>query len=50
MKRTLSFVLAALAFVGAMGSLAGCNTMHGAGQDIQRGGAAISREADEHKG
>jgi len=50
MKRTLSFILAALAFVGAMGSLAGCNTVAGAGQDLQRGGAAISREANEHKG
>lgn len=30
------------------GLLAGCNTMEGAGEDIEAGGEAIQREAEEH--
>ena len=48
-KRIFVPLLAALAFVSFFGTLAGCNTMEGAGQDIQRGGHAISNEAREHK-
>jgi len=33
-----------MAFVAA-GVLAGCNTMHGAGQDIERGGEKIQEQA-----
>lgn len=29
--------------------LAGCNTMHGAGQDLQAGGKALSRSATENQ-
>ncbi len=29
--------------------LAGCNTMHGAGEDIEKGGEKIQKESDEHK-
>ena len=29
--------------------LAGCNTVSGAGQDLQRGGAAITGAAERHK-
>ncbi|MGO1767546.1 hypothetical protein CAP48_14815 [Advenella sp. S44] len=29
--------------------LAACNTISGAGQDLERGGAAISGAADRHK-
>jgi predicted small secreted protein len=29
--------------------LAGCNTMEGAGQDIQKGGKAIENSADKNK-
>ncbi|HLU03475.1 MAG TPA: entericidin A/B family lipoprotein [Advenella sp.] len=29
--------------------LAACNTISGAGQDLQRGGAAISGAAERHK-
>lgn len=39
-------LLLALACAGAM---TGCNTMEGAGQDIQRGGEAIEDAADENK-
>jgi len=29
--------------------LSGCNTIEGAGQDIQKGGKSIERSADTHK-
>jgi predicted small secreted protein len=35
-----------LAYAGA---ITGCNTIEGAGEDIQRGGKAIEDEAQEHK-
>lgn len=38
MKRL--FALSLLALFGA-GFLAGCNTVHGAGQDIEEGGEAV---------
>jgi predicted small secreted protein len=49
MKRILSSILAAVTLAGAFVVLTGCNTMAGAGQDISKGGNAITREADEHK-
>jgi entericidin B len=48
-KRILSSLLAALFFAGSLGSLAGCNTMEGAGKDIEQGGRAIKNEAREHR-
>jgi predicted small secreted protein len=39
-------LLLALACASAM---TGCNTIEGAGQDIQRGGEAIEDAADENK-
>ena len=42
-------LLAALFLAGAFGSVAGCNTVEGAGKDIQQGGQAIKDEAKEHK-
>lgn len=39
-------LLMVLAYAGAM---TGCNTIEGAGEDIQRGGKAIEDEAQEHK-
>ena len=47
-KITVS-LLAALFLTGALGSLAGCNTIEGAGKDISAGGKAIKDEAREHK-
>ena len=35
--------------LGTFGTLAGCSTVEGAGQDIQQGGKAISDEAREQK-
>jgi len=41
---------AILAVLLAVASLAaGCNTMHGAGQDIERGGEKIQNAADRNK-
>jgi predicted small secreted protein len=34
----------------ALAFFAGCNTMEGAGKDIQKGGEAIQNSADKHKG
>lgn len=42
-------LLATLFLVGATASLTGCNTVEGAGKDIQQGGKAIKDEANEHK-
>ena len=51
-RKTIASLLATLFFAGALsvlGTLAGCNTVEGAGKDIQRGGEAIKEEAREHK-
>jgi len=48
-KKLTAALLATLFLTGVFGSLAGCNTMEGAGKDIERGGAAITNEAREHK-
>lgn len=42
-------LLAALFLAGLFGSVTGCNTVEGAGKDIQQGGKAIKDEANEHK-
>lgn len=39
--------LATLAFV--LPQLSGCNTMHGAGKDIERAGEEIQEEVDENR-
>ena len=48
-KKLSASLLAALFLVGAFGTLSGCNTIEGAGKDIQAGGKAIKDEAAEHK-
>ena len=48
-KRILAPLLAALFVVSFFGSLAGCNTVEGAGKDIEQGGRAIKEEAREHR-
>lgn len=40
MKRMIMLVL-------ALSVLAGCNTMRGVGQDVERAGEAIQRKADK---
>jgi len=48
-NKIVTSLLAALFMAGLFGSIAGCNTVEGAGKDIQAGGAAIKDEAREHK-
>jgi predicted small secreted protein len=48
-KRIFVLLLAALFFVSFFGALAGCNTVEGAGKDIQQGGKAIKDEAREQR-
>lgn len=43
MKRILSLMLVTLFTVSL---LSGCNTMRGAGEDIESGGKAVQRSAD----
>ena len=47
--KILASLLAALFMAGLFGSVAGCNTVEGAGKDIQQGGKAIKDEARENK-
>lgn len=48
-RRFLSPLLAALFLAGSFGTLAGCNTVEGAGKDIEQGGRAIKNEAREQR-
>ena len=41
----LQRILAALMLLGMLGAIAGCNTMHGFGQDVERGGEKIQKKA-----
>ena len=38
-------ILATLMLLGALSAIAGCNTMQGLGQDIERGGEKIQDKA-----
>lgn len=48
-RKILSSLLSTLLLAGVFGTLAGCNTVAGAGQDIEQGGKAIKDEAREQK-
>jgi entericidin B len=49
-KRFLALLLAAIFSIGVFGTtLVGCNTIAGAGQDIEQGGKAIKDEAREKR-
>lgn len=41
--------LLALILIAGTAALAGCNTMSGAGQDISKGGNALTNSAEAHK-
>ena len=47
MVKRILLVLMALAMLGSLAVTTGCNTMAGAGQDIERGGQKIHDEAKE---
>ena len=49
MKRLIALALAATFTLPSFALLSGCNTMEGAGQDVQAGGAKIKEEARENK-
>ena len=38
-------ILATLMLLGMLGAIAGCNTMQGFGQDVERGGEKIQDKA-----
>ena len=48
-RRIFVPLLATLFLAGAIGTLSGCNTMEGAGKDIEQGGKAIKDEAKEQR-
>jgi predicted small secreted protein len=47
-KKTFVLILTSLFLAGTV-ALTGCNTVEGAGKDIEKGGKAIKDEASEHK-
>ncbi|MGZ3236545.1 MAG: entericidin A/B family lipoprotein [Burkholderiaceae bacterium] len=49
LKRFFSLFLATVFLVGTAASLTACNTVEGAGKDMQQGGKAISNEAQKDK-
>ncbi|CAG4883041.1 entericidin B membrane lipoprotein [Georgfuchsia toluolica] len=48
-RRIFVPLLAVLFLAGNVVALTACNTVEGAGKDIQKGGEAIKDEAQEHK-
>jgi predicted small secreted protein len=48
MRKLLSAVVLG-AFVAGLAGMAGCNTMKGAGQDIQKGGQKLENSAERNK-
>jgi len=48
-KKLISTLLATAFVAGAFATLAGCNTVKGAGKDIEKGGEKVQQEAVEHK-
>jgi predicted small secreted protein len=47
MVRKILGVLAMLGMLGSLSAIVGCNTVAGAGQDIERGGQKVQGEARE---
>lgn len=45
-KKTVSSLLAMLFVAGTLATLVGCNTMEGAGKDLERGGEKIQEKAN----
>ena len=48
-KRIFAALLATIFLAGMTVTLTACNTVEGAGKDIQQGGKAIKDEANENK-
>lgn len=49
LKRIVASLIAMLILAGAAATLSACNTVEGAGKDMQQGGKAMKDEANEHK-
>jgi predicted small secreted protein len=47
-KRLFALLLTTLFLAGTVATLVACNTVEGAGKDIEKGGKAIKDEASEH--
>jgi predicted small secreted protein len=47
MARKILTVLMLMGFVGSLSAISGCNTVAGAGKDIERGGQKVQGEAKE---
>ena len=48
-KSILASLMATLILCSMAGTLAGCSTVRGVGQDMERGGQKIQEEAIEHR-
>jgi len=48
-NKIFTSLLAALFMAGLFGSIAGCNTVEGAGKDVESAGKAVKNEARENK-
>jgi entericidin B len=48
-KQIATTILSLMIFLGAISALSACNTMEGAGKDIQHGGRALEDGADRNK-
>ena len=48
-KRVATTILSLLILLGAVSALSACNTIEGAGKDVQHGGRALEDSADRNK-
>jgi entericidin B len=48
-KRMATTILSLLILLGAVSALSACNTIEGAGKDVQHGGRALEDSADRNK-
>lgn len=48
MRRASHTLLVSFALLTTLGVLGGCNTMAGAGKDLQQGGQALTNSADKN--
>ncbi len=49
LKKLVSSTLATAFVLSAFATLAGCNTIQGAGKDVERAGEKVQQEAAENK-
>lgn len=48
-KKIILSVATSVFIIGIFGTIAGCNTVEGAGKDLEKGGEKIQDKAEEHK-